>query len=179
MRIGHVRESHFLGRKGVPAMLAHSILIAAALTTATADEPPADPSSYQAAAAALGRDADAQVKLALWCEAHGLSAERIKHLTLATLINPTHAAARGLLGLVANGGKWQKPEDVRTQLTSDPGAQAALQEYLQKRAAAPDRPDAQWKLAQWCNQSGLKEQAQAHYNAVVRLDPKREAAWRK
>ena len=35
-------------------------------------------------AAGQGRqDADAQVRLALWCEAHGLRAERMKHLALA------------------------------------------------------------------------------------------------
>ncbi len=162
------------------ALVLGSTLLAA-LGSSPADVQPTRPdmAAYEAAKAKVGRDADAQVKLALWCEAHGLSAERIKHLTLAILINPTHATARGLLGLVANGGKWQKPEDVRTQLTSDPAAQAALQEYLRRRAATPDRPDAQWKLAQWCDQAGLKEQALAHYNAVVRLDPRREAAWKK
>jgi len=139
----------------------------------------ADLSAYEAAKAKVGRDADAHVRLALWCEAHGLTAERIKHLMLATLINPSNATARGLLGLVAHGDKWQKPEDVKTQLTSDPKAQAVLQEYLQRRAATPDKPDAQWKLAQWCDQNGLEEQARAHYNAVVRLDPKREAAWKR
>ena len=49
----------------------------------------ADLSAYEAAKAKVGRDADAHVKLALWCEAHGLTAERIKHLMLATLINPS------------------------------------------------------------------------------------------
>ena len=29
------------------------------------------------------------------------------------------------------------------------------------------------------SRQGLKEQAQAHYGAVVRLDPRREAAWKK
>ncbi len=62
----------------------------------------ADLSAYEAAQAKVGRDADAHVKLALWCEAHGLTAERIKHLMLATLINPSNATARGLLGLVAH-----------------------------------------------------------------------------
>lgn len=38
---------------------------------------------------------------------------------------------------------------------------------------------AQWKLALWCEQNGLKAEAYAHFAAVVRLDPKREAAWRK
>ena len=86
----------------------------------SADEParsdgkPAQPNlvAYQEAATKAGRDADAQVKLALWCEAHGLSAERIKHLALAMLSDPANAAARGLLGLVLYQGKWQRPEDV-------------------------------------------------------------------
>jgi hypothetical protein len=54
-----------------------------------------------------------------------------------------------------------------------------MQDYLRRRAATPDRVEAQWKLAQWCHQVGLKEQALAHYHAVVRLDPRREAAWKK
>ena len=139
----------------------------------------ADLSAYEAVKAKVGRDADAHVKLALWCEAHGLTAERVKHLVLATLISPSNATARGLLGLVAHGDKWQKPEDVKSQLSSDPQAQAVLQEYLQRRAATPDKADAQWKLAQWCDQRDLGEQALAHYNTVVRLDPRREAAWKK
>ncbi len=40
------------------------------------------------------------------------------------------------------------------------------------------KPDAQAKLAAWCEEKGLKEQAIAHYSEVVRLDPKREAAWK-
>jgi len=139
----------------------------------------ADLSAYQDARAKVGRDADAHVKLALWCEAHGLSAERVKHLTLAILINPNHAAARGLLGLIATGGKWQKPAEVGQQLASNPESQALTQEYLNRRAATPDKADAQWKLAQWCEQNGLSEQARAHYGAVVRLDSRREAAWKK
>src|SRR5262245_21106558 len=138
-----------------------------------------DLAAYEGAKAKVGRDADAHVKLALWCEAHGLTAERIKHLTLATLLDPTNATARGLLGLVASGGKWQKPDDVGTGLARNPEAQALMKEYLQRRVATPDRADAQWKLAQWCEQAGLKEQAIAHYSTVVRLDPRREAAWKR
>ena len=40
-------------------------------------------------------DADAHVRLALWCEAHGLPAERLKHLAIAALIEPGHVTARG------------------------------------------------------------------------------------
>ena len=135
--------------------------------------------AYEVARTKVGREADAHVKLALWCEAHGLDAERVRHLSLAILIDPNHAAARGLLGLVANGGKWQKPTDVGKQIASNPELRALVQDYLKRRAATADTADAQWKLALWCEQNGLREQAQAHFGAVVRLDRKREAAWKK
>jgi hypothetical protein len=135
--------------------------------------------AYQARALAAGRDADAHVKLALWCEAHGLDAERLKHLALAILIKPDQATARGLLGFVASQGKWRKPAEVSAQLPEDPSARALTDEYLKRRAETPEKPDSQWKLAQWCEQHGLAAQASAHYRAVVRLDPRREAAWKK
>ena len=50
--------------------------------------------TYRAALAKAGKNADAQVRLALWCEAHGLTAERLKHLSLAVLYDPTNALAR-------------------------------------------------------------------------------------
>jgi hypothetical protein len=145
------------------------------------DEPAnqADLAAYQAAKAQVGRDADAQVKLALWCEAHGLSAERLKHLMLATLLDPSHVAARGLLGLVAHRGKWERPEDVGRELRDDPARNALIQEYMKRRAKTPDKADDQWKLALWCEQNGLSPQATAHFNQVVKLDPKRDAAWRR
>ena len=52
----------------------------------------------------------------------------------------------------------------RSQIEDDPKAQAVLREYLERRANAPDRPDDQWKLARWCENRGLKEQAMAHYS---------------
>ena len=165
-------------------MLSVVLLCCALLPTdepARSDGEPAQSklAAYQEAATKAGRDANAHVKLALWCEAHGLTAERLEHLVLATLINPSHATARGLLGLMANGDKWLRPEEVKNQLASDPKAQAVLQEYLQRRAATPDKPEAQWKLAQWCDQVGLADQALAHYSTVVRLDPRREVAWKR
>ena len=96
----------------------------------------ADLSAYQDARARVGRDADAQLRLALWCEAHGLSAERIKHLTLAILINPDNAAARGLLGLVSYQGKWQPPDEVVRQVQEDPARKALLAGV--PAAAGPD-----------------------------------------
>ena len=54
-----------------------------------------DLAKYRAAAAQAGRDADAHVKLAIWCEAHGLSTERTRQLTLAVLREPSHALRAG------------------------------------------------------------------------------------
>ena len=119
------------------------------------------------------------MKLALWCEAHGLTAERTKHLALATLLDPLHATARGLLGLVSYQGKWQSPDAVVRQVQEDPVRMAVLHDYLQRRTRTPDKADDQWKLALWCDQNGLKEQATAHLYQVLKHDPGREAAWKR
>ena len=57
-----------------------------------------DIARYEAAQSKSGRDADAHIRLALWCEAHGLTAERLKHLSLAVLYDPANTLARGLIG---------------------------------------------------------------------------------
>ena len=88
--------------------------VAAIVILAGADGSPAEGvrEAYREAKAAAGPGADAQVRLALWCEAHGLEAERIRHLGIAVLTDPTNATARGLLGLVEYRGKWSRPDDV-------------------------------------------------------------------
>ena len=131
--------------------------------------------SYQEARAQAGRSPEAQVRLALWCEAHGLTAERLHHLTLAVLAHPKNAAARGLMGLVSHNGRWQRPEAVADKARAD----ATLSEYEAKRLKAAYTADAQWALGVWCDEHGLKEQAKAHLTAVIRLDPSRENAWKK
>ena len=62
----------------------------------------------------------------------------------------------------------------RTTRTARPGSRNIS-------SAAPsskDRADDHWKLAVWCEQNGLKEQADAHLHEVLRLDPRRESAWK-
>ena len=142
-------------------------------------EPSTDRSAYETASQAAGRDAKAQVRLALWCEAHGLSAERLKHLALAVLYDPSNTLARGLMGLVAYQGKWERPDEVSRQVQEDPRRKALMQEYLQRRARTSDQADDQWRLALWCEQNGLKDQAIVQYHAVLRRDPTREAAWKR
>ncbi len=139
---------------------------------------PEDHSAYEAAKTQAGHDAKAHVRLALWCEAHGMSAERMKHLAMAVLYDPSNALARGLMGLVAYQGKWERPEAIQQEIQDDPTRHNLIREYLERRALAPRKPDAQARLATWCEQKGLKEQAIAHFTEAVRLDPSREATWR-
>jgi hypothetical protein len=134
---------------------------------------------YEAARGAAGRDPEAHIKLALWCEAHGLQAERIKHLAIAAMADPDNATARGLMGLVAYDGKWQRPESVREKVARDAALKTALEQYQARRAQAPASADGQWKLALWCEENGLKDEARAHLMVVTQIDPRREEAWKR
>ena len=160
-----------------------SALIVAASLGAFRDEPvdaslKPDLAAYRQATSKVDKTADAHVRLALWCEAHGLTSERLKHLSLAVLYDPSNALARGLMGLVAFHGKWDRPDVIGRQIQNDPAHQAIIREYLDRRARTPDTADAQMKLAAWCDEKGLKEQALAHYNAVTRISPSRDSAWK-
>jgi hypothetical protein len=135
--------------------------------------------TYKAAAAEAGRDPAAHVKLALWCESHGLSAERQKHLAIAVLFDPANALARALMGLVKDGDSWRRPEQVAAQVKSDEKLAAALAEYNDKRENTGSDAESQWKQALWCEEKGLTAESRAHLTTVVRLDPSREAAWKR
>jgi hypothetical protein len=160
--------------------MVHTILLCCAL--AIVGENPADSSSdrvaYEAAAGKAGKNPAANVQLALWCEAHGMMAERIKHLTLAVSLDPANLLARGLLGQVAIDGKWATPDQVEQQNRNDAKSQAVFREYLDRRVRTPqNKADAQLRLAAWCLENGLKDEARAHYFVVARLDPSRDIAW--
>jgi tetratricopeptide (TPR) repeat protein len=159
----------------------YAILIGCALLgedASASSKTAADRAAYESAQAQAGKDAAAHVRLALWCEEHGLSAERVKHLALAIAYDPKNVLARGLAGLVAYRGNWKSPAEVGRDFTNDPAYQQLIREYLDRRARAPHKSDAQLKLAAWCTEKGLKEQALAHYSEVTRLDPSREIAWK-
>ena len=160
----------------IAAILLGSLFVVA---PAEGPTPETDLDGYKAAAEKVGRNAEAHVKLALWCEAHGLKAEELKHLALAVLINPKDAAARGLLGLVAYRGRWLRPEAVGDRVKADPDLNARLADYNGRREAMAQTADAHWKLALWCEQNGLDAEAHAHFTTVTRLDPARETAWKR
>jgi hypothetical protein len=139
---------------------------------------PVDRSVYESAQSKAGKDAAAHLRLALWCEQHGLSAERVKHLALAIAYDPSSVLARGLAGLVSYQGKWQAAEEVERATTGDQPGGELIREYLERRAQAPQTADGQLKLAAWCAEHGLKNQALAHYTEVTRIDPSVESAWK-
>src|SRR4051812_28802866 len=97
--------------KGGPSML-WALVLGSSLMAATPDVTASTLADYESARAQAGRDPDAHVRLALWCETNGLPAEKLKHLALAVLNDPKNATARGLLGLVSFRGRWQRPDDV-------------------------------------------------------------------
>src|SRR5262249_10486593 len=65
------------------------------------------------------------------------------------------------------------------KIQAQPGYQNLIREYLSLRARTANSAEAQVRLAAWCSQRGLKEQAQAHYISATRLDPSRDIAWRR
>jgi hypothetical protein len=163
----------------VPTMLVCTVLLALESPPAPIKADPADRAAYETARAKARRDADDQVRLALWCEANGLTNERLKHLALAVLANPAHAAARGLLGLVPYKGQWKTPEAIKSNVQEDDTLNAAMAEYARRRAHLANTAEANWRLALWCEQNGLRPEAQAHLAITVQLDPSREGAWKR
>ena len=140
---------------------------------------PPDRSDYQAAVPRAGKDAGAHVKLAVWCEAHGMDAERLKHLAVALASDPQNAAARAMMGLVEYGGKWLLPEKVGEAVKADHTLAAKRAQYEAKRQETPLTAEGQWQLALWCEKNGLKPEAIAHFSAVTQIAPRRAEAWRK
>ena len=115
--------------------MVHLILFCCAMTgddSKLAAATPADYAAYESAAMKAGKDAAAHVRLSLWCEQHGFSAERVKHLALAIAYDPANVLARGLTGLVAYQGKWKRPDDLGRDARSDPAKSALVREYLER-----------------------------------------------
>src|SRR3954447_2710295 len=110
-----------------------SLLALAPDTTSPAPAGDDDLKSYESLRSKIGQDSPAHVKLALWCEAHGLNAERLKHLALAVLTDPKNATARGLMGLVAYRDRWERPEQVSRKIEADQDLSARLAEYNARR----------------------------------------------
>ncbi|MGE0755789.1 MAG: HEAT repeat domain-containing protein [Pirellulaceae bacterium] len=53
-----------------------------------------------------------------------------------------------------------------------------MTEYERIAPRCPDTAEAQWRLAEWCDERGLKTPRIRHLERVVELDPRHAAAWR-
>jgi tetratricopeptide (TPR) repeat protein len=89
----------------------------------------ADLRSFEAAKVEAGKDPAKLVKLALWCEAHGLRDQRRAVLEEAVRLDPNNTAARGLLNQVSYQRRWETPEAVSQQVKDDEALMAKLAEY--------------------------------------------------
>ena len=83
------------------------------------------------------------------------------------------------LWLIATVEPDQPPARVDAPAAAAADSGEALATYYELKAKTPQTAAAQWKLATWCERNHLDPEAFVHYTAVVMLDPKREAAWRK
>jgi hypothetical protein len=161
-------------------MLHFAVVYCSLLAVASVDSPtPEERSAYAASAAKAGRDVIAHLRLASWCEIHGMQVERHKHLGIALEEAPQHPAIHGLLGQVDDKGEWRMPQAVSEDYLNDARAKATLAGYRARRDRSPDTAQAHWQLAEWCAENGLDAQAKAHLAAVIRLNPNREDAWKK
>ena len=99
-----------------------------------ADVPSSTRAEYEAKKAAAGTDTASQIRLALWCEEHGLTADRAQHLRAAVASDPGNTLARGLLGELEHGGKWLPPERLGAVLKAEATDTTIVDEYHARRA---------------------------------------------
>src|SRR5205085_773375 len=98
---------------GARTMAVHLLIIASLLAAAPDPVPgPADLATYESARAGAGRDPEAPVKLALWCEEAGLKAEAAAHLATVVRLEPSRDAAWRRLGFKKVSGRWVTDEQV-------------------------------------------------------------------
>ena len=84
----------------------------------------------------------------------------------------------GMALLAAEPPEQARPAPVPAPIpeAADPVARA---EYDARRAEAPDTADGHWKLGLWCEQRGLATEARFEFMTVTRIEPGRDAAWKK
>jgi tetratricopeptide (TPR) repeat protein len=93
----------------------------------------AERQSYEAAKVAAGNSPAKLVKLALWCEAHGMRDEQRAVLDEAVRLDPNNKSARGLLGQVSYQRRWETPEAVSQHVKDDDALAAKIAEYNARR----------------------------------------------
>ena len=63
-----------------------------------------------------------------------MNGERVRHLAKAVLSDPKNVTARGLLGLIAFGSRWETAERARERIMADDALAAKRAEYQRRRS---------------------------------------------
>jgi hypothetical protein len=97
------------------------------------------------------------------------------------MIGSVLVASTLLVGQAAAAAPKQSADQQqsKSKVKVEVNPQQALAEYNGLKEKAPMTAAARWKLAIWCEEHGLKEEALVHFGEVISLDPKRDAAWRR
>jgi hypothetical protein len=111
------------------------------LALITADDAPLPPlairpeerNAFEGEKIAAGKDARRLIKLAMWAESKGLAEDRDALLKQAAAIDPGQDSAMGLLGRVAQGGKFQSPDEAGRAIRLEASQAARLAEYADRR----------------------------------------------
>lgn len=157
------RQSSFSAAvvKGVWFATAVSLSLAVAIPLTAAD--PKTPSESERLVAA-----------AVQAEVAGDVGQYLTLLQAAIRSDPNNKVARWQLGQVQVGRDWIPAEEAQRRSANDP-LQA---EYRQRRAAASDSLADQIRLARWCRDNKLNDEAELHWTVVLSHDPTNKEAQR-
>lgn len=157
------RPSSFLAvvLKGMWFATALSLYLAAAIPmTAAEPKPPIESERLVAAA--------------VQAEVAGDIGQYLTLLQAAVRSDPNNKVARWQLGQVQVGKDWVSAEEAQRRSAKDP-LQA---DYRQRRAAASDSLADQIRLARWCRDNKLNDEAELHWTVVLSHDPMNKEAQR-
>lgn len=108
---------------------------------------------------------------ALAAEAEGDLEARARLLAEAVAADP-HSIANAQLGKVRTKGQWLSIDDASAKLAD----MKAIQRYETLREKMADTPAAHWSMAETCRIAKLPDQAKAHLNRVLELEPNNDLA---
>lgn len=114
------------------------------------------------------------VAAAVQAEVAGDVGQYLTLLQAAIRSDPNNKVARWQLGQVQVGRDWIPAEEAQRRSANDP-LQA---EYRQRRAAASDSLADQIRLARWCRDNKLNDEAELHWTVVLSHDPTNKEAQR-
>ncbi len=114
------------------------------------------------------------VQAALHAEVSGSIEDRNKMLSKAREIYKAEPSAHWQSGKIRIGKEWKS----YTEAVEQSKKSKYLEEYRTLRDQSQPNIDSQLFLADYCRRHGLKDQAVAHWSAIIELDPSNQEARR-